>query len=64
VETVGGAPFAFRASLGDQVFGFLGATIHRTSLDGNLVWTLSGEIQSAPNGSYQAIGEAKAVIRF
>ncbi len=64
VAAVGGTSINFQAALDDEVSGFLGATMSRTSADGGFTFTLSGEMQSAFDGGYQATGEARAVFRF
>jgi hypothetical protein len=63
-SVIGGTPFRFQASLDDEVSGFVGGTISRTSADGGFTFTLSGEVQSTFDGGYETIGEARAAFRF
>ncbi len=61
---VGGTAIKFSADLDDKVSGFVGATLTRTNQKGDLAFAISGELQSAFDGGYQAVGEARVIKRF
>ncbi|MCP3671929.1 MAG: hypothetical protein GY814_16165 [Gammaproteobacteria bacterium] len=61
---VGGAPIKFSVGLDDKVSGFVGATLTRTNRKGDLAFAISGELQSAFDGGYQAVGEARIIKLF
>ncbi len=61
---VGGTPLSFSANLNDEVAGFLGASLIHVSENGMYTFTASGEVQSAFNGGYKAVGQIRALVNF
>jgi len=62
--TVGGTPLSFSANLNDEVAGFFGASLIHNSENGMYTFTASGEVQSAFNGGYKAVGQIRALVNF
>ena len=61
---VSGTAISFNADLDDELSGFAGVSLTRTNPDESVLFSVSGELQSAFNGSYNAVGEAKITLRF
>jgi len=61
---VGGTPLNFSVALDDEIAGFLGTTLAYTSASGIFSFSASGEVQSAFDGGYKAVGQVRGAVRF
>jgi len=62
--TVAATPFSFSADLDNEVAGFIGSSVTYTSDNGLYSLSASGEVQSAFDGGYKAVGEIRGAVNF